>query len=1034
MISSTSVTTIKLSRYFSSFSSASSSIQNLLKRGFTPTLKSINQYLLFLVKIHKFTLVPHFLSQLNQNQIEGNYQTHSLFLLALLKLKNFEEAEHFIKTHRAKSSSSSKGHKFLDSLIQAISTDEKDPNKALLVLHDCLRNYGMLPSSFTFCSVIHSFVLQGNMSGAIQVLELMNDEKINYPFCNFVCSSIVSGFCKMGKPELAMGFFENSLKLGALKPNLVTYTAVVSSLCMLGRADEVFDLVCEMEEEGLAFDVVFYSCWICGYFRNGVFIEAIRKHKEMVKKGISSDTIGYTILIDGFSKEGSVEKSVGFLHHMLANGSEPNLVTYTAIILGFCRKGKIDEAFAIFKLVENLGIKLDEFIYAILVDGFCLKGDFDRAYQLIEEMEKKGITPTIVAYNILINSLCKAGRTFDADEVSKALQGDKITYSALLHGYIKEENSIGILEVRQRLEEARIQMDIIMFNIILKALFVVGAFEDVLVLYNGMQEMNLVANSITYCTIIGGFCKVGRIDEALEIFDEFRHGLGSSVACYNCMINGLCKNGMVDMAAEIFVELIEKGLTLDIGICMTLIKAIVKEKSADGVLDLIYRIQNIGSDKYDSTVWNYAMSLLSKRKFSMAASEVYMVARRNKLVLTSKSYYLIIKGLIGDGKFWLTRPILSSFMKEYGLIEPKVSKILLHYLCLKDVKSALYFFNKMKEDNAFVTFPVSALKSLTKNGRVLDAYQLVVGAKDDLPCMDVVVFSIMVDGLCKGGHPIKALNLCALARKLKLIPSEITYSTLIDNLCKEGYLLDAKQLFESMVLKGFKWNIRIYNSFINGYCKFGQFEEALKILKIIETECLDLDEFSVSYLINGYCLKGDMEGALRFFLEYKQKGISPDFLGFLYLIRGLCGKGRMEEARNILREMLQSQSVMELLNKVNTEVETESIESFLLFLCEKGSIKEAVAVLNEIGSLFFPVQKWSSPSESQSLQSANLSLASCDATEVDEVVETSDDLGESKFNCFASYYSVIASLCSKGELGEANRFAKEKLASWEGIS
>ncbi|EEF44120.1 pentatricopeptide repeat-containing protein, putative [Ricinus communis] len=932
MISSTSVTTIKLSRYFSSFSSASSSIQNLLKRGFTPTLKSINQYLLFLVKIHKFTLVPHFLSQLNQNQIEGNYQTHSLFLLALLKLKNFEEAEHFIKTHRAKSSSSSKGHKFLDSLIQAISTDEKDPNKALLVLHDCLRNYGMLPSSFTFCSVIHSFVLQGNMSGAIQVLELMNDEKINYPFCNFVCSSIVSGFCKMGKPELAMGFFENSLKLGALKPNLVTYTAVVSSLCMLGRADEVFDLVCEMEEEGLAFDVVFYSCWICGYFRNGVFIEAIRKHKEMVKKGISSDTIGYTILIDGFSKEGSVEKSVGFLHHMLANGSEPNLVTYTAIILGFCRKGKIDEAFAIFKLVENLGIKLDEFIYAILVDGFCLKGDFDRAYQLIEEMEKKGITPTIVAYNILINSLCKAGRTFDADEVSKALQGDKITYSALLHGYIKEENSIGILEVRQRLEEARIQMDIIMFNIILKALFVVGAFEDVLVLYNGMQEMNLVANSITYCTIIGGFCKVGRIDEALEIFDEFRHGLGSSVACYNCMINGLCKNGMVDMAAEIFVELIEKGLTLDIGICMTLIKAIVKEKSADGVLDLIYRIQNIGSDKYDSTVWNYAMSLLSKRKFSMAASEVYMVARRNKLVLTSKSYYLIIKGLIGDGKFWLTRPILSSFMKEYGLIEPK------------DVKSALYFFNKMKEDNAFVTFP-------------------------------------------------------------------------------EGYLLDAKQLFESMVLKGFKWNIRIYNSFINGYCKFGQFEEALKILKIIETECLDLDEFS-----------GDMEGALRFFLEYKQKGISPDFLGFLYLIRGLCGKGRMEEARNILREMLQSQSVMELLNKVNTEVETESIESFLLFLCEKGSIKEAVAVLNEIGSLFFPVQKWSSPSESQSLQSANLSLASCDATEVDEVVETSDDLGESKFNCFASYYSVIASLCSKGELGEANRFAKEKLASWEGIS
>lgn len=975
-----------------------------------------------------------------------------------------------------------------DSLIQGFCVKRKDPEKGLLILQECLRNYGILPSSFTFRSLILSFSSQGKMSGAIEVLELMNDEKVRYPYDNFVCSSIISGFCKIGKPELAMEFFDNALSVGALRPNVVTYTTLVSALCMLGRVNEVCDLVCRMEKEGLAIDVVFYSSWICGYFREELLMEAFPKHRHMVEKGINPDTISYTILIDGYSKEGNVEKAAGFLHKMIESGVEPDLVTYTAIVLGFCKKGKMDEAFAVFRVVENLGIEVDEFMYAILVDGVCRKGDFNLVYQLLEEMEKKGITPSIVTYNTLINGLCKIGRTSDADEVSKRICGDIVTYSTLLHGYIEEKNVARILEIKRRLEEAGVGIDIVMCNILIKALFMVGAFEDVYALYKGMQEEDLIADSVTYCTMIDGYCKVGRIDEALEIFDEFRRKSISSVACYNCMINGLCKNGMLDVATEVFIELNQKGLILDVGICVTLIKAIAKEKSADGVLNLIYKIENLGLDLYD-TICNNAIILLCKRNFVMAATEVSMVVRRNWLVLTRNSYYSILKGLIGEGNIWLSQPFLNAFIKEYGIHEPKVGKILLYYLCLKDINSALYFLNKMKDKNSTLTFPVGALKALTKTGRVLAAYELVMGAKDNLPVMDVANFSIIVDGLCKGGHPVKALDLCAFAEKkgitfniitynsvinglcrqgclieafrlfdslerINLIPSEITYATLIDNLCKEGYLTDAKQLFERMVLKGYKANTHIYNAFLSVYCKFGQMEEALKILNSMEVECLDPDEFTVSSVINGYCQKGDMEGALGFYFEYKKKGISPDFLGFLCLIRGLCGKGRMEEARSMLREMLQSQSAMELINRVNTEVETESIGSFLVLLWERGSIKEAVAVLNEVSSMFFPVLKWYGPyPDSQephkvseleafsifpsmpasSPERTDLDFASSDVNRVDTMMENSDDLEKrSQFNDFDSYYSLISSLCQRGELWKANQSVKKMLASLDG--
>ncbi|PRQ37198.1 putative tetratricopeptide-like helical domain-containing protein [Rosa chinensis] len=1054
-------------------------LQTLLKRGFTPTLNSIIQFLLFLSHTHRFNTVIHFFSQMESNQIKGNSQTRSILTWALLKLHKYEDAEHFMRTQMAKASNFPR-NRMWDTLIQGLCINQKDPDKALLVLRDCLRKYGTFPSSFTFCSLIYRFSSMGDMSKAIEVVELMTDEKINYPFNNFVCSSVISGFCKIGKPEIAAEFFENALKSGALQPNVVVYTALVGALCKLGRVSEVCDLVCKMAKEGLAFDVVFYSSWICGYISEGSLMEVFRKKRQMVDKGIRPDTVSYTILVDGFSKLGDVEKAIGFLKKMRKGGLEPSLITYTTIMLGFCEKGKLEEAFAIYKMVKDLEIEVDEFMYATLIHGFCMRGDLDGVFRLLDEMEKKGINPSIVTYNTVINGLCKFGRTAEAEKISKGISGDTITYSTLLHGYIEEENTSGILETKRRLEEAGVFMDVVMCNILIKALFMVGAFEDAYILYKGMPEKGLTANSITYCTMIDGYCKVGRIDEALEIFDEFRRTPLSSVACYNCIINWLCKQGMVDMATEVFIELNQKSLTLDDGICKMLLKATFKQKSATGVLNLVHRVENLRPGMYD-VMSNVAISFLCKRGFHESAFEVYAVMRREGSVATRKTYYSILDGLINDGKEWLTLPLLNIFLKEYGLVEPKVSQILAYHMCLKDVNDAFCFLEKIKDRPTAITLPISLFKTLMKKGKVLVAYQLFMEAEDSVPVLDAFDYSHMVDGLCKGGYISEALDLCGFAKskgitlniiaynsvinglcrqghlvdafrlfdsleRINLVPSEITYATLIDSLRREGFLLDAKQLFESMVLKGFKPNTHVYNSIIDGFCKIGHMEDALKLLCELDMKSLRPDEFTVTIVINGFCQKGDMEGALNFFTEFKRNGTSPDFLGFLNLIRGLCAKGRMEEARSILREMLQSQSVLELINRVDVELETESLESLLVSLCEQGSIQEAVTVLNEIASMFFPVRsssidrhqshKLQKPCDSEDPKTvASKSVTSINADsgiqfsgrkKVEKVAKTCDVIGSrSQFHDFDYYYKQIASLCSIGELQKASELVKE---------
>ncbi|KAI3805574.1 hypothetical protein L1987_28085 [Smallanthus sonchifolius] len=982
----------------------------LFKTGFNPTVKDYTNFLHHLSNSHKFRFITHFISQLKSNQIE---QTPNV-------LQN----------------------RMLDASIQQFCINEKDPERGFSILQRLLKIDGILPSSFTFYTLISCFSRQGKMDRAMEVMELMSDEKFKYPFDGFVISSVILGFVSIGEPELAVEFYENAEKTGVVKMNVVGYTSLLSAYGRLKRFEKVYDLGCKIEKDGLAFDVVFYGCLVHEYFKVGMVVSALEKHKEMVGKKIEPNVVCYSILINGFSKEGFVEKAVGFLHKMRKEGIEPNLITYTTIMLGLCKKGKLEEALNLFKIVEDLGMKVDEFVYATLIDGFCRIYDFDNVFRLLNEMDKKGVHASVVTYNTIINGLCKSGRTNEACEMSRNISGDAITYSTLLHGYIKEKDSMGLLMTKKRLEEAGIHMDVIMCNVLIRALFMVGSFEDVYVIYKGMPEMGLVPNHVTYCTLIDGYCKFGRIEDALEIFDDFRMTSTDSVACYNCIINGLCKRNMIDIAIQVFLELNERGMLLDLGICRLLLQSILRTMGPEGIMDFISNIEKLGRDVFH-IICNDALCFLCDEGFSESASDLYTFIRKNGFVLTTMSSNSLLELLLNDQKMCLTKISLSDFVKEIGVFEPRVSKIILDHLCMKDVRLAIKFLESRNAKTQNLTFPVSVLEKLIKNGRTHDAFKLLMGSKERLPFMDVVDYTIVVDGLCKERHIGKALEVCTLAKnygitlnivtynsvinglchqgcfveafrlfdsleKINVIPSEITYSILIDSLSKEGYLHDANKFLEKMILKNLKPNIRVYNSLINGYSKLGSLQEVLKIVDDLHEKGIKPDEFTVSVVINSFCKSGNMEGALEYYFDSKMSGFSPDLLGFFYLIRGLCSKGRMEESRSILRDMLQTEKNVDLLKKVDTGYETESVDLFLVSLCDQGNIREAIMILDEIVRMVFPVEKKVDERELRVVGSEPL------------ISNHEDDV----YDDFEAYYSLLASLCSRGEMKKANKVAK----------
>ncbi|PKA58554.1 Pentatricopeptide repeat-containing protein [Apostasia shenzhenica] len=1024
-------------------SSSTLSPQSLLKRCVRPSIRSLNIFLSFLLRKRKLSLLLETFAQISSNSIEIDSNTHFLVTHALLKSRRYEEAEQFILPAEKYDFVVRKS--LWDSLIRGMCVGGGKPERALNLLQECVRTQGISPSPFTFRSLVLALSSQGRMEWAIEVLEIMSSERFAYPIDNFICSSIISGFSRIGKSELALRFYEGVQKSQEFYPNLMTYTAVIDALCREDRIEEASSIVWKMKKDGIVLDEVVYTSWICGYLRKGVLMEGLRKHKLMEENGVMPDVVSYTALIDGLCKEGHVEKVIGLLKCMEKCGFKPNLITYTAIIQGFCRRGKIEEAFFVLRKMEELNIAADEFLYSVLIDGLCIEGSLSKVFVLLEEMERKGVKAGPTTCNTVVNGLCKAGKTCTADEISRKYCGDNFTYSTLMHGYLKENDAHGVIETKKRLEQAGIPFDVVTANTLLKAFFVVDMVDDAYSFFQEMPQKGLVADPITYCTMVDGYCKRGLISMALEIFEEYRRTseLLNDV-CHNCMIIGLCKVGNIEMATELFQELCENNLISSSVTYRKLMTIQFKKGNGEGVLKFITRMEK-SHPGILSSICNDAIFFLCQKGCLAAAFEAYILMKMKGLTVRSKAFYVLLKFLIKSGNRLIIELLMCDYIKSCGVFEPRIVKVISSYLCKKNIDEAIRFLSDKSKSSISLSILTLVVSTLKEQNRVNDALQFLREAEENGIIADGIVYSIIVDGFCREGDLEKALDLCATMRnkgfcpqiatynsvihclccqgclidafrifdsfeRNNVFPTIVTYVTLIDALCREGFLHDAKQLLLRMSRKGIAPTTRIYNSLINGYCCFGFFEEGIGLFTDLERNSLKPDGFTISSIVYGYCLKSDMQGALNFYHKYRDQEISPDFLGFLNLIKGLSTKGRMEEARGIIRDMLQYEAAAVLINKAGDDV-----LPYLKFACEEGRIQEVINILTDLGSDYFP-PRWCKEGNNNLKKVKNWHFI--DRFTADECKNATIHEG------FETYYSIVASLCSKGELQKANSLVK----------
>ena len=75
-----------------------------------------------------------------------------------------------------------------------------------------------------------------------------------------------------------------------------------------------------------------------------------------------------------------------------------------------------------------------------------------------------------------------------------------------------------------------------------------------------MEDKRLDCDIVIYSILIDGFCNVGELTTAREIFSGHpAEGLHPDVWTYTIMIKGFCKNGLVDEASELLEKMDGNG-------------------------------------------------------------------------------------------------------------------------------------------------------------------------------------------------------------------------------------------------------------------------------------------------------------------------------------------------------------------------------------------------------------------------------------------------------------------------------------------
>eukprot|EP01018_Ginkgo_biloba_P026048 Gb_00757 [translate_table: standard] len=307
----------------------------------------------------------------------------------------------------------------------------------------------------------------------------------------------------------------------------------------------------------------------------------------MNKVGIEPHVSTFNILIKALCKSPHTLDSVfKVFRKMPQKGCIPDSFTYSTLIDDLCKHGRSSDAKELMEEMQMKGCAPNVVTYSTMIHGFCISSQLDGAMKLLDEMAAKKISPNVVTYSTLMHGLCKVGRSVEAmnllDKIVRTRQyPNMITYTSLINGLCKEGKINAAMEILDQMKLKGWTPDAALYNMLLTSFCNGNKLQEAANLLDEMILSGVAPNAVTghihqnmHCVVIQGFCKVGKLHLALQIYlSMLTRRLCPNLDTFNLLVDGFCKKGDVYKAARIVTEMMTNGCVPDNSTWTTIVRS-----------------------------------------------------------------------------------------------------------------------------------------------------------------------------------------------------------------------------------------------------------------------------------------------------------------------------------------------------------------------------------------------------------------------------------------------------------------------------
>lgn len=488
-------------------------------------------------------------------------------------------------------------------------------------------------------------------------------------------NSMVTACTTNGKVFEALRFMEEMLGKKDLKPNLVSWSALIGGFAQNGYDEEAVEMLYKMKTAGFEPNARILATVLPACAR----LREMRLGKEIygyiTRRGFMSSPYVVNGLIDLFRRCGAMENAF----KIFSICSLRDKVSFNTMIAGYCESGQIMKAKELFDMMGCKGGSRDLISWNSMISGYADNAMFDEAIGLLLDLMEKGeVEPDSFTLGSALGACANKGslslgRSIHSYCVVRGLQSNLFVGGALVSMYSQCHDLESAEKVMQKVRDR----DIVVWNSLLSGYARCNQLESIQSVLQRMKNDGFEPDVYTWNGIIAGYVENGHHELALQLFSQLQSSNSrADIYTVGIVIPACSRLATVERGKQVHAYAIRCGFEKDSYIRAALVDMYAKCGNMKYAKTVHDRTRNHNLVTQNAMLNAYAMHGYGEEGIAFFREMLARGSKPDNVTFLAVLSSCVHAGSVENGQEFF------DLMENYG-----VAPNLKHYTCMVDLYS-----------------------------------------------------------------------------------------------------------------------------------------------------------------------------------------------------------------------------------------------------------------------------------------------------------------------------------------------------------